>query len=270
MKINCAAIPANLLESELFGYEKGTFTGGLQNGKLGLMEICNKGTLFLDEVGELPIDMQAKLLHVVQDGSFLKLGGTQQITVDVRIVAATNRDLREDVAAKKFREDLFYRLNVFSILVPPLRQRKEDILLLANHLIRRFRKNYGLPPVALAQGCIENLLDYPWPGNVRELEAMVERSLIVNQSNPELYIHPNIEAYRANPTVTNLPQEKSFDELQRQLIVEKLESRNWKISGPGGVAELMKLNASTLRSKMAKLGIRKKAVERTKQELRRK
>ncbi|MFM7858321.1 MAG: sigma 54-interacting transcriptional regulator, partial [Flammeovirgaceae bacterium] len=137
-----------------------TFTGGLQNGKLGLMEICDKGTLFLDEVGELPLDMQAKLLHVVQDGSFLKLGGTKPITVDVRILAATNRDLREDVAGKKFREDLFYRLNVFSILVPPLRQRKEDILLLAHHLIKRFRKNYGLPPVALAEGCIENPLDF--------------------------------------------------------------------------------------------------------------
>jgi transcriptional regulator with GAF, ATPase, and Fis domain len=183
VKVNCAALPTELLESELFGFERGAFTGAIQQ-KPGKFEFANLGTMFLDEISEMPPALQAKLLHVLQDGEFSRLGGRQDVRVDVRVVAATNRDLEAAVADGQFREDLFFRLNVVCITLPPLRQRREEIPLLTEYFIQKYAEHYNRPPIALSQDTLRLLIEYGWPGNVRELENMVKRLVVLGAESP--------------------------------------------------------------------------------------
>lgn len=255
IKINCAALPENLIESELFGHEKGAFTGAIGQKK-GRFELADGGTLFLDEVGELPLDLQAKLLRVLQEGEFERLGGTKTITVDVRIIAATNRDLEEMVEKGTFREDLFYRLNVFPIINPPLRERKGDVPLLVSHFAKKYGERMGKKIEKISQADIEMLQQYDFPGNIRELENIVERAMILAR-NGVLDLKASIDLLRdphsrGNKAKTDFP---SFEEMQKRHIVEALKKCNMRITGPKGAARLLKLNDRTLMSKMRKLDI---------------
>jgi formate hydrogenlyase transcriptional activator len=246
VKLNCAALPANLIESELFGHEKGAFTGALAR-KPGRFELADGGTLFLDEIGELALDLQAKLLRVLQEGEFERLGGTKTLQADVRIVAATNRDLAREVAAGRLRADLYYRLNVFPIAVPPLRERREDIAALAAHFMRRYAGKYGKRIDILPDGQLATLRGYRWPGNVRELEHVIERAVILAQSS-----HLAFGDWFGNPA----PSEPlTSDEAQRAHIVKILEETGWRVSGKSGAAELLGLKPTTLESRMKKLAI---------------
>ncbi len=259
VKLNCASLPSSLVESELFGYEKGAFTGANQN-KLGLFEIAHEGTIFLDEIGELPMDVQPKILRVLQDGEFFKVGGSKPSKVDVRIIAATNRLLSKEVARGNFRIDLFYRLNVFPITVPPLRDRLQDIPLLINHIVERFQRTLGINIARIPKGAMDSLMEHDWPGNIRELEAVIERSMITSQQGTLA-----ISDLGSSNALTADSQEAnklmSLQEMEKQHITNILIRVNWKISGTGGAAEILKLNHNTLRSKMIKLGIKFKADE---------
>jgi len=259
IKVNCGAIPETLLDSELFGHEKGAFTGAISQ-KRGRFERANKGTIFLDEIGELTAQAQVRLLRVLQTKEIERVGGTTSIPVDVRIISATNRNLQEAIASGRFREDLWFRLNVFPIMIPPLRQRGEDIPALAHHFIERKGKELKLTekPV-LASGAIERLMAYDWPGNVRELENLIERALIQSRGDMlsfETFSAPQVPAGREvtrdegrNRTVLSL------DEINAQHIRQALEMAGGKINGPGGAAQLLGLHPNTLRTKMSKLGI---------------
>lgn len=249
VKVDCAALPATLIESELFGHEKGAFTGALRK-KLGRFELANGGTLFLDEVGDLPLEVQGKLLRVLQDGEFERVGGTEPIHVDVRIVAATNRDLEQAVEAKAFRSDLYYRLNIFPIRLPPLRERPEDIPLLAEHFASKHAKRIGKTIESISGRMLHRLATYPWPGNVRELENRIERA-IVSAHGPVL----DLPLPTRNVSVAGAA--RTLQEVERQHIWDVLESLNWVIEGDGGAASVLGLAASTLRSRMRKLGIRR-------------
>ncbi|MBS1562890.1 MAG: sigma 54-interacting transcriptional regulator [Bacteroidetes bacterium] len=252
VKVNCAALPSDLIESELFGYERGAFTGALER-RAGKFELADKGIIFLDEIGELPLALQVKLLRVIQEREFERLGGKITIRVDVRIIAATNRDLLSEVSAGRFRSDLFHRLNVFPIVLPPLRERWEDIPQLAHYFLARYNKAYSCNITGIPASTMQQLTMYDWPGNVRELENMIERSALLSGGGVLNKVYLPV---RKVPAVTTLV------EVEKQHILEIIRRCRGKIAGKGGAAELLDIPASTLNSKMKKLGItRSLAVE---------
>jgi PAS domain S-box-containing protein len=253
IKVNCAALSPTLIESELFGHERGAFTGAAAR-KMGRFELANHGTLFLDEIGDLPLELQSKLLRVLQEGEFERLGGSQTIKVDVRIIAATNRNMEAAIEKGVFREDLWYRLNVFPITVPPLRQRRDDIPLLVEHFAKAFSVSLGKPINEISVGTMRKLCDYSWPGNIRELANVVERG-VINSTGPVLRIADQLEPLATSESPS--AKAKTLAEVERDYIVRVLEEVYWKIEGPGGAAEILGLNPSTLRTRMAKLRIRR-------------
>ena len=274
IKVNCAAIPKDLFESEFFGHEKGAFTGATSR-RLGRFELANGGTLFLDEMGELPLDIQAKLLRVLQEQEFERVGGHTTQKVDVRIIAATNRSLEIEVAQQRFREDLFYRLNVFPIQIPPLRERQEDIPLLIQHFIKKCSAKYGKPVKGAQQLTIQQLQAHAWPGNIRELENIIERGVIVSKGqwlelgdwfSPTLSASPKTLPRHPSETSTvnhvSVPKTSSppqtLEERERAHILEILESVNWRVSGDNGAAAILGVNRTTLEARMKKLGISRK------------
>ncbi|MGB7924594.1 MAG: ABC transporter substrate binding protein [Pyrinomonadaceae bacterium] len=251
VKVNCAALSASLIESELFGHEKGAFTGALSR-KMGRFELADGATIFLDEIGELPLELQVKLLRVLQEGELERLGGTKTIKVNVRVITATNRHLWEEVQNGRFREDLWYRLNVFPITMPPLRQRGEDIPLLVEHFGHRFSKKMGKKITSVAPATLKALRNYSWPGNVRELANVIERAVITNEDT--VLLIPNIsEALRAEEKSTS---DKTLEEMEREYIITVLDNTGGRIEGPHGAARILGLHPSTLRTRMAKLKIK--------------
>lgn len=250
VKLNCAAIPTGLLESELFGHEKGAFTGAIAT-KLGRFELADKGTLFLDEVGEIPLELQVKLLRVLQEQEFERLGSTRTIRVNVRVVAATNRDLAHMVEEQKFRSDLYYRLKVFPITVPPLRERAEDIPLLVRHFTQKFAARMKKRVESVPADAMKALQAYPWPGNVRELENFIERAVILS-AGTELFV-PVAELKR--PSIPSNGSVVTLEEAERDHILKALREANWTIGGPAGAAAKLGMKRTTLQSKMQKLGI---------------
>lgn len=254
ISVNCGAIPESLIDSELFGHEKGAFTGAIAQKK-GRFERANKGTIFLDEIGELPLEAQVRLLRVLQTKQIERVGGTQTIDLDIRIIAATNRDLEEQVADGQFREDLWFRLNVFPIWIPPLRERKADIPALLQHFITMKSKELKLPSVpSPAPTAIDILMDYHWPGNVRELQNIVERALILNPLGPLRFDHI-LGNSKAKSSRKPLGKTDNLDEFIATHIKSVLNKTEGKIHGPGGAAELLGINANTLRNRMNKLGV---------------
>jgi len=277
VKVNCGAISAGLVESELFGHVKGAFTGALDK-RTGRFELADGGTLFLDEVGELPFETQVKLLRVLQEGEFEPVGGSKTIKVDVRIIAATNRNLEDEIKAGRFRADLFYRLNVLPLHNPPLRHRKEDIPQLAAFFLSRYSRQFGKPMKGIAQETIELLAQYDWPGNIRELQNLIERGVVLS-NGPVLTIdHSLLPAAKpaaerqpmavaraalqpvAPPSFAALPPpaaSTSLEELQRQHILNALTQTNWVIEGDNGAARMLNLHPNTLRSRLKKMGIQR-------------
>jgi transcriptional regulator with GAF, ATPase, and Fis domain len=251
VKVNCAALPAGVIESEIFGHERGAFTGALSR-KVGRFELANRGTLFLDEVGDLPLDLQAKLLRVLQDGEFERVGGTQTLKVDVRLIAATNRDLERAVAEARFRADLYYRLNVFPIVIPPLRKRLQDVPRLARHFAMMYASKMGKKVGALSPDVLQRLTAYNWPGNVRELQNVIERAVIL--SPPGRF---EVGDLMAAPAAVGTPEQQArgLEDVERQHIVAVLEETGWRISGPHGAAGILGLKRTTLEARMKKLGI---------------
>jgi transcriptional regulator with GAF, ATPase, and Fis domain len=247
--VNCAALSPSLIESELFGHERGAFTGASAR-RLGRFELANEGTIFLDEIGELSLDMQVKLLRVIQEGEFERVGGTKTIKADVRIIAATNRNLKAEIAKGTFREDLWYRLNVFPILMPPLRERSEDIPALAEHFIAKFAQRSGKTITAVSPRVMQALQAHSWPGNVRELANVIERAVIHTTGN----ILQSVGAFEHTTQEPPSPP-KTLEEAERELIVNTLENSNWRIDGPQGAARILDINPSTLRTRMLKHGI---------------
>jgi len=252
-KINCAAIPENLLESVLFGHERGAFTGAVQTTK-GKFELADGGTIFLDEIGEMPLSIQPKLLRVLQDKSFERVGGNRTIFSNVRIIAATNRDLSAEVQKGNFRQDLYYRINIIPIEIPPLRNRKNDIIALAHHFISKFNKKYNKNVKRISKTTIDKMLAYSWPGNVRELENIIERNILLSRRS-ELYVDPLSFSKQSSMFTENCFQ--PLEEVEKEYILNVLEKTSWKISGPGGAADILGLNRSTLNFRMNKLGIKK-------------
>lgn len=252
--VNCAALPHSLIESELFGHEKGSFTGA-NTMRIGKFEQADGGTVFLDEIGELPLDSQVKLLRVLQEKEIERLGGNKTIKVNVRIVAATNRSLEKEVAEGRFRLDLYYRLNVFPIELPPLRERKEDIALLADFFLTRYASASRRNITSIGSAALEQLQNYSWPGNIRELEHLIERSVLLAKTTEiESFELPNIPEESSDKPQGQL---KSMEEMERDHILYALQNSNGKVSGIGGAAELLKIQPQTLYSKMKKLGIDK-------------
>jgi PAS domain S-box-containing protein len=250
VKVNCGALPATLLESELFGHERGAFTGAVQQKK-GRFELANRGTIFLDEIGELPPDAQVKLLRVLQEHEFERVGGTQTLRIDARVIAATNRDLKAEVQRGGFRADLFFRLNIFPIWVPPLRERREDIPMLAQHFIREFAGRLGRPVDRIDSRAVDDLVAYEWPGNVRELANVLERAVILCRSHLLERAHLALPSSPL-PRSDDLP---TLEEAERRHILKALEKTGGVLGGPSGAARLLGLNRSTLWSRMKKLGI---------------
>jgi len=251
VKVNCAALPPSLAESELFGHEKGAFTGA-QAQRKGRFELADGATLFLDEVGELSPEIQAKLLRVLQDGEFQRVGGDRTIKVDVRVIAATNRDLARDVVAGRFREDLLYRLDVFPITVAPLRKRVEDIPMLAQLFVAHFCEKLGRPVLDLPKSVVQALQAYAWPGNVRELQNVIERAVLVSDGT----LLRLADSLKANTWVAaDDATLQSLADAERSHILRVLEACSWKVEGQKGAAEILGLKPSTLRSRMAKLEI---------------
>jgi PAS domain S-box-containing protein len=266
IKVNCAALPTGLIESELFGHEKGAFTGALER-RIGRFELAHGGTIFLDEIGELPPEVQVKLLRVLQEREFDRVGGSATIKTDVRVIAATNRDLAKAAAEGSFRQDLYYRLNVFPVLVPPLRERQEDIPLLVHYFVGRYAAKIGRKITRLSENALSRLVAYPWPGNVRELENVIERAVILS-AGPELEIGPEVLPAVAPPSVQPVPlpagaevatEAATLEDVERNHILATLKRTNWRIDGPNGAARILKLHPSTLRSRIQKLGIRRSA-----------
>jgi formate hydrogenlyase transcriptional activator len=249
VRVNCAAIPTALMESELFGRERGAYTGALSR-QIGRFELASGTTIFLDEVGELPLEAQVKLLRVLQERTLERLGSIRPIKVDVRVIAATNRDLRKAVAEKSFREDLFYRLNVFPIQVPPLRERPEDVPVLIWTFVDEFSKAFGKKIDTVSKESLTALQRYSWPGNVRELRNVIERAVIVSRG-PRLVV----ELPRAEPGDRRDIQ--NLSELEADHIRRTLAGVGWRVRGPGGAAELLGMKPTTLDSRMEKLGIRR-------------
>ena len=253
IRVNCAALPMGLVESELFGHERGAFTGADQR-RQGRFELATSGSLFLDEIGEMPLEAQAKLLRVLEDGLVDRVGGTRPVPVDVRVIAATNSDLMAAVNEGRFRSDLYYRLHVFPILVPPLRARRDDIPLLACHFLEAYRVKLKRPALELSAHSMERLTQYAWPGNVRELQNVIERAVILARS-PVVDIEPQFL------TTSTEPQDPSpnLTEMERRHIARVLETTHWRIYGPQGAASLLGMNPSTLRSRLKKLGLTRPA-----------
>ncbi len=260
IRINCGAIPANLIESELFGHEKGAFTGASISRK-GRFHLSDKGTIFLDEIGELPIELQPKLLRVIQEGEFDPLGSSKTVKVDVRIIAATHRNLLKHASEGKFREDLYYRLNVFPIEVPALRDRGNDVCLIAGEMIDRFSKKLSKPPIRLSEEDYKLLTNYNWPGNVRELQNLVERAVIVSVNGKVNWnsILPTVSNHQGEERAIQKEKEiltaQEMVKLERQNILNALKQTGWKISGKNGAAELLQLAPTTLTSRIKALGI---------------
>jgi len=260
VKLNCAAVPETLFESEFFGHMKGAFTGALKD-RPGRFEMADGGTLFLDEIGEVPLLLQTKLLRVLQEQEFERIGDTQTRKVNVRVIAATNRDLNKEVEAGRFREDLYYRLSVFPIEVPPLRTRREDIAPLASHFIRQSARRMNLSEPRITEIELRQLASYDWPGNVRELQNAVERAIILSQGGPlefELPVSQTIEnpsAHFNGYTAPALPMRDELKRKERDAIVASLKQTNGKVSGPRGAAKLLGMKPSTLASRISSLGI---------------
>lgn len=263
VRVNCAAIPAALSESEFFGHERGAFTGAATR-RTGRFELANGGTIFLDEVGEMPLELQPKLLRVLQEGEFEPVGSSQTRKVDVRVIAATNRDLSEEVAAGRFREDLYYRLHVFPISVPPLRDRGSDIELLANHLLKCNSKRMGKPELGLTADCLRRLRSYHWPGNVRELENVIERAVIIARDGRlnlrDVLPLTSLQLVRERKgviSIDGLQTKNDLREAEKVTLLRALEEAKWKVSGPQGAAQKLGIPPSTLSSRMKVLGIAK-------------
>ena len=262
IKVNCAAIPKDLFESEFFGHEKGAFTGAMAK-RVGRFELANGGTLFLDETGELPLDIQAKLLRVLQEQEFERVGGQTTQKVDVRIIAATNRNLHERVVSKEFREDLYYRLNVFPLHVPALRDRQDDIALLAQHFVKKYARKYRKALERITDDALKGLGDYAWPGNIRELENVIERAVILSRG-AELERGSWLprgsvgQPVQSDAPPANAAVNQTLEEMERAHIQNTLERTNWRVSGEGGAAEILGLNRTTLEARMKKLGISRK------------
>jgi transcriptional regulator with GAF, ATPase, and Fis domain len=288
IKVNCAALPSGLVESELFGHEKGAFTGA-DRRRLGRFELADGGTIFLDEIGELPAESQVKLLRVLQEREFDRVGGEAPIRVDVRVIAATNRDLHKGVQDKTFREDLFYRLNVFPVRLPQLRERRDDIPLLVQFLVTKFALRIGKHLDGVSRATMQRLMEYPWPGNIRELEGVLERAVILaaedaREFGPDLLPltlpspptdggegrvrgspapalpQPGPEPVPSNhllavPQQTADKRQPSLEAVERNYILTVLQQTNWVVTGPRGAAKLLDLHPSTLRNRMKKLGI---------------
>jgi formate hydrogenlyase transcriptional activator len=262
IKINCGAIPHGLVESELFGHERGAFTGALQR-RIGRFELADGGTLLMDEVGELPPDTQVKLLRVLQEQEFERLGGSRPIRVDVRLVAATNRDLEREVAEGRFRADLFYRLSVFPVHIPPLRERAGDVPLLVRHFLAHFQRALAKPLRAVTPESMERLERYPWPGNIRELQNVIERACVL-AAGPIVDVSEALHgaddengADAASDAAAAAGPILTLDDHERLQIRRALLTAHGRIHGPGGAAALLGLNGSTLRSRMQKLGVAK-------------
>jgi len=269
VKVNCAALPGGLIESELFGHEKGAFTGATAR-RVGRFELAHGGTIFLDEIGDMPPDLQVKLLRVLQEHAFERLGGSDVIKVDVRVIAATNRDLLRSIAEGAFRQDLYYRLNVFPVHLPPLRERCEDIPPLVHYFVRRFSLKIGRKITRIQRETMERLVGYDWPGNVRELENVIERAVILSRGI-ELEVAPGVlpEQDAIAPKLAapsrsaheeqraGVPSPQSIKQVERDHILQVLMRTNWRIEGSEGAAALLNLNPSTLRSRMKKLGVQR-------------
>ncbi len=266
VKVNCGGVPRELFESEFFGHLKGSFTGAIKD-RTGRFQLADKGTLFLDEVGEIPIELQSKLLRVLQEGEFEPIGDDTSKNVDVRIIAATNRDLEDEIEKGAFREDLYYRLNVFPIHVPPLRERKEDIGLIADYFIKNHSRKINLKPITLTEENIQDLESYDWPGNIRELQNVIERALITAQDGKlsfdlrarPTFSHSSTKEASINEPVSDegvitVDQEK---DRSRNNIIAALKKSRWKVYGSDGAAKILGLHPQTLTNKMKKLGIKK-------------
>ncbi|MGR9046992.1 MAG: sigma 54-interacting transcriptional regulator [Gammaproteobacteria bacterium] len=253
VKVNCAALPANLIESELFGHEKGSFTGATSR-RIGRFELAHKGSIFLDEIGELPLELQAKLLRVLQENEIERLGDSKTIKIDVRVIAATHRNLKQMVEQGDFREDLFYRLSVFPLRLPPLRERQNDISLLVHYFVKKYAQKMGKAALAVSESVMNKLQAYPWPGNVRELENVIERAVILSGNHslqiPDLQILDKKQAPHNEPLLPIADMEKAH-------IIKALQLTDWRISGEEGAATLLQMHPNTLRSRMSKLGIRR-------------
>ena len=252
VKVNCAALPATLIESELFGHEKGAFTGALSQ-RAGRFELADKGTIFLDEIGEMPIELQTKLLRVLQEGEFERLGNPKTNKVDVRVIAATNKDLGNAIAEGSFREDLYYRLNVFPLEMPSLRERKEDIPLLVQHFCLKHGSKLGKKIGSIPQKGMDALMNYQWPGNVRELENVIERAVIITKGQ-------KLDLGDSLPEAIGIPQSDKITTLaesERSQILKAMEKTNWRVSGEKGAAKLLGMKRTTLEARMKKLGIQR-------------
>lgn len=256
VRINCAALPVSLIESELFGHEKGSFTGAFEK-RIGKFEQANGGTIFLDEVGEMPYETQAKLLRVLQEREIERVGGRETIKINVRVIAATNRNLEKEIAHGRFRMDLYYRLHVFPITLPPLRERKEDIPPLVHHFIRRFSAAFDKKAPTISLDILEKLVAYEWPGNIRELENLIERTVLLTQGEKiNQVILPELK--KANPPASHSSElSKTIEENERDYIIAVLKKCGGKISGKDGAAALLHINVSTLNSKIKKHGIQR-------------
>jgi formate hydrogenlyase transcriptional activator len=258
VKLNCAAIPTGLLESELFGHEKGAFTGAI-NQRIGRFELANRGTVFLDEVGEIPLELQPKLLRVLQEREFERLGSTRTLRTDARLIAATNRDLAALADEQKFRQDLFYLLNVFPITVPPLRDRREDIPMLVRHFAQQFARRMKKNVENISSETMEALTQYDWPGNIRELQNLIERAVILS-TRPTLDVPVAALNGRKSTAAAGGRQPRGVEaetlaDADRRHIVAALERTNWVIAGPNGAAARLGIKRSTLQFRMRKLGI---------------
>jgi formate hydrogenlyase transcriptional activator len=258
VKCNCAALPASLLESELFGHEKGAFTGAVVQ-RMGRFELANRGTMFLDEIGEVPLEVQPKLLRFLQEREFERVGSSRTVRTDVRLVTATNVNLPEMVEAKRFRADLFYRLNVFPINVPPLRERKEDIPLLVQHFVGYYAARMGRRITTIAPASMDALIQYSWPGNIRELQNLIERAVI---RSPGDWLDIPMSAI-CGSSVPKMPTPAAahwtLEQAERAHILATLQDTGWILSGPRGAAQRLGMNRSTLQFRMKKLGIERPA-----------
>ena len=255
MTVNCTTLPASLVESELFGRERGAYSGS-DTRQIGRFELADGGTIFLDEIGEMPLELQSKLLRVIQDGEFERLGNPRTIKVDVRIIAATNRNLEEEIRNGRFREDLYYRLNVFPIMMPPLRLRREDIPLLVNHFVAKFNKKIGKKIESVSKETLKALQEYHWPGNVRELESVIERAIITSRGST-LQVLEQFDTFRKSEGPAG-EDVKALVELEHDHVLRVLQKVGWRIEGKNGAAILLGLNPSTLRARMRKYGIIRK------------
>ena len=264
IKVNCSALPASLIESELFGHEKGAFTGATAK-RVGRFALADGGSIFLDEIGDLPIDLQAKLLRVLQEGEFEPLGSSATCKVDVRVITATNRDLVEATQNGEFREDLYFRLAVFPLELPPLRDRSDDVPSLAELFTRKYASELGREPVELSDDDVKRLCSYVWPGNVRELQNVIERALITSNNGalnldralPESLPGSTVDA--ADHGAPDIMTSDQLHQLERDNLRKALEITAWQVAGKGGAAELLNMNPTTLSSRMKALGIRRQS-----------